>query len=178
MKSVLLHICCAPCSIYPIKVFKHDAYNITGYFYNPNIHPLKEFNLRKGSLKALASFENIEVLYDTYEIEKFFMHKDFFSEKRCYNCYFLRLEKTAKKAKELKKDFFTTTLLYSKRQKHDMIKMICEEIAKKEGIHFYYKDFRDGWKLGIEKSKELSLYRQNYCGCIFSEKERFYKDGE
>ena len=89
-------------------------------------------------------------------------------------CYEDRLKKTAMLAKRGKFDYFTTSLLYSKFQKHDIIRMVGETVAKSVGVPFYYRDFRIGWKEGVEESKRLGLYRQAYCGCIYSEKERFY----
>lgn len=174
-KKLLLHICCAPCLIFPLEELKKEQFEIKGFFYNPNIQPSKEYMLRRDTLIKYSKMENINVIFEEYKPENFFKGVLQDLENRCYFCYKMRLEETAVKAKQIGAEFFTTTLLYSKRQKHDLIVKIAEDIAKKEKIPFLYKDFRMGWKYGIEKSKNLSLYRQNYCGCIFSEKERFYR---
>ncbi|MCX7770869.1 MAG: epoxyqueuosine reductase QueH [Proteobacteria bacterium] len=176
-KKILLHICCAPCAIFPIEELKKDQHDIKGFFYNPNIQPSKEFILRRESLIRYSKIEKIELLFGGYEVEEFFKKIINNLENRCFYCYKMRLGETAKVAKKIGMDAFSTTLLYSKRQKHELILDVGNEIARREGIEFLYKDFRNGWKYGIEKSKALELYRQNYCGCIFSEKERFYKNG-
>ena len=103
-----------------------------------------------------------------------FLRKAAFREsQRCRICYHDRLDAAARIAKKGRFDYFSTTLLYSKFQNHDQIRTIAEAVAKSVGIPFYYRDFRDGWKRGIEVSKSLGLYRQNYCGCIYSEKDRY-----
>jgi predicted adenine nucleotide alpha hydrolase (AANH) superfamily ATPase len=109
-----------------------------------------------------------------YDLEDFLRQVVFRESHRCIHCYSSRLEAAARTAKKSSFDAFTTTLLYSKRQKHDLICSIAEEVSRKHGIPFYYEDFRAGWKEGQEKAKSLGLYRQQYCGCIYSEKERFY----
>lgn len=174
MEGLFLHICCAPCLIYPLSSLKKEGWVIKGYFYNPNIHPLDEFNKRKDTLKYYSGLEKLDIIFDDYDIELYFdrYRKD---GDRCEGCYRVRLEKTAIKAKELGFHFFSTTLLYSIRQKHELIKRVGKEIEEIYNIKFYYRDFRIGWKEGIQKSKDIGLYRQNYCGCIFSHKERFYR---
>lgn len=175
-KKLLLHICCAPCLIFPLEELKKEEYEIKGFFYNPNIQPSKEYMLRRETLIKYSKVENLNVIFGEYKPENFFKSVLYDFENRCYYCYKMRLEQTAMIAKKIDAEFFTTTLLYSKRQKHELIIRLAEDIARKEKISFLYKDFRAGWKYGIEKSKSLGLYRQNYCGCIFSEKERFYKN--
>lgn len=176
VRKLLLHICCAPCLIFPLENLKQEGYEIKGFFYNPNIQPSKEYILRKDTLIKYCKNENLDTIFGEYRPENFFKNVLNDLENRCYYCYKMRLEESAKMAKKVNAELFTTTLLYSKRQKHDLIIKIADDIAKKENLSFLYKDFRVGWKYGIEKSKSLGLYRQNYCGCIFSEKERFYKD--
>ena len=176
MKKILLHICCAPCSIYPLsKLFSKDTY-IMGYFYRRNIHPYSECIKRENTLKEYAKTLDLKVIYQqNYDIEGFFQNVVFREKQRCQACYFDRLRATALVAKKGKFDFFTTTLLYSKFQNHEMIKSTGISAGKAIGVKFYYEDFRDGWKKGIEESKKLNMYRQQYCGCIYSEKERFFK---
>ncbi len=176
---ILIHICCAPCTLYPIKFLKEKGYPFKGYFYNPNIHPYKEFKERLKALETLQKLKNFEILWDreyglrTF-LENVFMVKDE-PEKRCEICYTLRLKATIKKALEIKAEAFTTTLLYSIYQKHELIKEIAEDLSFQYKVSFFYEDFRCGFREGLEEAKKLGIYLQGYCGCIFSEEERYYK---
>jgi len=177
-KKILLHICCAPCTIYPLTRLREDGWEVFGYFYNLNIHPYQEFQKRLETLKNFANMVDLRlILREEYDVEHFIRQVVFRESKRCYYCYTHRLEAAARLAKKSGFDSFTTTLLYSKQQRHDLIREIAEGISRKIGIPFHYEDFREGWKMGIEKSKELGLYRQQYCGCIYSEAERFMRKG-
>jgi epoxyqueuosine reductase len=172
--KLLLHICCAPCTIYPLQTLRNQGLQITGYFYNPNIHPFQEYGKRLETLKGYAGMCELEIYYDDrYDLEFFLNQTRPWGPERCRVCYEIRLEATARQAKTQGLDGFTTTLLYSRFQKHDWIKDVGCQIAERFGIPFHYQDFRPGWQEGIEKSKEFGLYRQPYCGCIFSEHERF-----
>ena len=178
---VLLHICCAPCACYPIKWLKERGYEIVGLWYNPNIHPCTEFVKRMETVKKLEKIENIKVIYfDTYEPEKWFRAVAFREEKpvRCQICYSMRLEMAAAVAKKGKFDVFTSTLFYSKYQKRELMVPLAENAARKFGVKFLNVDFREGWKEGIEISKAEGLYRQQYCGCLYSEKERYCSKGK
>ena len=147
-----------------------------GFFYRHNIHPYSECLRRENTLKEYAEKQNLRVIYqEGYELEKFIQKAVFRESNRCISCYHDRLRTTALLARRGKFDFFTTTLLYSKFQKHDTIRTMGEAIGKSAGVPFFYHDFREGWKEGIEESKKLELYRQQYCGCIYSEKERYFK---
>lgn len=180
--KVLLHICCGPCSIYPIKFLRElDEHigkpaDVVGYFYNPNIHPYKEFKRRLTTAREYTKQIKLEfIVDDDYALREFLTGAMNTEPSRCHFCYEMRLRKAAHKAKELGFDAFTTSLLVSPFQKHELIHEIGERIAKEVGIDFYYIDFRPGWDEGVEISKELELYRQPYCGCIFSEQERYQK---
>lgn len=173
--KILLHICCAPCSIYPIKILKDNKFEVMGFFYRHNIHPYSECLKRQQTLETYAEKIDLQVIYqEGYDLEGFLQKMIFREKNRCHVCYHDRLLTTAHIAKHGKFDFFTTTLLYSKFQNHKMIRSIGESVGKTIGVPFYYADFRKGWKEGIEESKQLEMYRQQYCGCIYSEKERFY----
>ncbi len=173
-KRILLHICCAPCTVYPLSRLRENGWEVFGYFYNLNIHPYQEFRKRLETLKDFAAKVDLRlILREEYDVGHFIRQVVFRETKRCYYCYTHRLEAAARLAKKSGFDSFSTTLLYSKQQKHDLIKEIAEGVSRKVGIPFYYEDFRAGWKIGIEKSKQLGLYRQQYCGCIYSEAERF-----
>jgi len=172
----MLHICCAPCGIYPVEFLREQGMDVMGFFYRHNIHPYTECLKRQESLESYAEQINLHVIYqEGYDLEGFIQNVVFRESNRCNYCYHDRLRSTALVAKRGKFDYFTSTLLYSKFQKHDTIKSMGESIGKSVGVKFYYQDFRTGWKNGIEESKNIGLYRQQYCGCIYSEKERYYK---
>jgi len=174
--KLLLHICCAPCSIYPVKVLRQMDMDVMGFFYRHNIHPFQECQKREETLKNYSQSIDLKVIYQPdYKIEKFLQSIVFREQDRCRYCYFDRLKATALVAKKGKFEAFTTTLLYSKFQNHERIRKTGESIAKKYNLKFFYHDFREGWKFGIEESKRLDMYRQQYCGCIYSEKERYFK---
>lgn len=148
--------------------------DVTGYFFNPNIHPLTEFNKRLATLENFAQVSLLPLTIDKeYDLEAFLKGALECGKDRCLFCYRIRLEKTFQKAVDDKVDAVTTTLLYSKYQRHDDIKVIGEELADNHGVRFLYRDFRAGWKEGVEESKRLNMYRQQYCGCIFSERDRY-----
>ena len=172
--KILLHICCGPCTIYPLRILKEEGHEIYGHFYNPNIHPYLEYKKRLDTLDIYAGQEGLAVMReDGYPLEGFLRKIAFREEDRCRHCYRMRLVKTAQIAKNGCFSAFTTTLLYSRFQKHDLIRSVGEEIAGEYDIPFLYRDFREGWSEGVRISKALGLYRQPYCGCIYSEKERY-----
>jgi len=174
--KILLHICCAPCVIYPLKTLRDEGLDIMGFFYRNNIHPYTECIRREEALKSYSASMDLSVIYqDGYDLEGFIRNVAFRESNRCDYCYHERLKSTALIAKRGKFDYFSTTLLYSRLQRHDAVKSIGNAVGKSVGVKFYYDDFRKGWKEGVETSKSLKLYRQQYCGCIYSEKERYYK---
>ncbi|NOY69235.1 MAG: epoxyqueuosine reductase QueH [Deltaproteobacteria bacterium] len=173
--KILLHICCAPCSIFPVEQLRDENFEVRGFFFRHNIHPYTECLKREESLKKHAARIGLKLIYQTgYDLEGFLRKAAFREQDRCRICYFERLNETAKLARHGKFDCFSSTLLYSKFQNHELIRQIGESIGKSIGIPFYYSDFRTGWKYGIEESKKLAMYRQQYCGCIYSEKQRFF----
>ncbi|MDD5169722.1 MAG: epoxyqueuosine reductase QueH [Syntrophales bacterium] len=174
--KLLLHTCCAPCTIYPLKVLRGQGHDLTGYFYNPNIHPYLEYKKRLDTLKEFAAREAFPVIFDeTYPMETFLREVVGNEEDRCRHCYELRLRFVAKEARAGNYDAFSTTLLYSIYQKHDLIRVAGEKAAAEYGVSFLYSDFREGWAEGVSVSREQGMYRQPYCGCIYSEKERYAK---
>lgn len=201
LMRILLHICCAPCAIASIEVLRKEGHEVTGFFYNPNIHPYSEYLKRKDEVEKYSKEVGLVVHYSDYEIENYFQHIFYgmeFQKKfqplkisrsycqrrfscnealkdRCPVCWWLRLEKTANFAKENGSDSFTTTLLGSPYQDHDVIKGICIDIAKRLELGFHYKDFRTRFREAHIKAKSEGIYCQNYCGCVFSEKERIDK---
>lgn len=172
--NILLHMCCGPCSCYPVKSLREQGHTLTGYSYNHNIHPYREFKKRLATAREFAEKVKLPLIVDkSYELEMFLANAMVNIEGRCVSCYEVRLRKAAQVAKEGGFDAFTTTLLVSPYQKHELIRAVAERVAEEEGIPFYYEDFREGWQEGVDISLELELYRQPYCGCIFSEKERY-----
>ncbi|NPA15271.1 MAG: epoxyqueuosine reductase QueH [Deferribacteres bacterium] len=176
MAKILIHVCCANCLLYPLRLLEKEFDEVYAYWFNPNIHPYQEYVKRLEAMKRLQELKGLKVIYnDEYDVAEFVRNVAFREGKRCEICYYLRLSRCASVAKRGNFDFFTTTLLYSKHQKHAAIIEIAEAVAKEKGVPFYYADFREGWRDGIEESLQLKLYRQQYCGCIYSEQERFLK---
>jgi len=174
--KILLHMCCGPCTIFPLKVLREEGIEVMGFFYRHNIHPFTECLRREEALKAYADDQQFRVIWqDTYEMERFLQSVAFRESMRCRFCYHDRLNAAARVARKGKFDGFSSTLLYSRFQNHELIQETGEAIGKKLGIPFVYRDFRTGWKEGIDTSKSLGMYRQQYCGCIYSEKERYYR---
>ena len=174
--KILMHVCCGPCTGYPLTVLRQEGHQCQGYFFNPNIHPYREFKKRLTALQELAGIMDFPVEYDReYGLREFLRQVVYKEDSRCGLCYAMRLEPTVIKAKEVGADAFTTTLLYSRYQNHALIKKQSEDLAERHGIPFYYQDFREGWQQGIDMAIEMDLYRQPYCGCIYSEQERYDK---
>jgi predicted adenine nucleotide alpha hydrolase (AANH) superfamily ATPase len=174
--SVLLHICCGPCAVYPLEVLKKEGVNTRGFFYNPNIHPYREFRLRLEAVVQLASRVGLPVEYqEEYGLHDYLRRVVFNEKSRCGLCYDMRLEAVVAQARKSGADAFTTTLLYSRYQNHELIRHKAELLAEQYKIPFLYYDFRQGWQQGIDISREMGLYRQSYCGCIYSEQERYDK---
>ena len=177
--KLLLHTCCAPCAIYPVKALRAEGLDVMGFFYRYNIHPFSECLKRQETLKSYADQIDLGVIFqEGYDLEGFIQNVVYREKDRCNYCYHDRLRSTALLAKRGKFDCFSSTLLYSKFQQHDVIKSMGDSIGKSVGIPFLYEDFRTGWQEGIETSKDLGLYRQQYCGCLYSEKERFYRENK
>jgi len=176
---ILVHICCGPCVIAIADYFFEKGIEFKGYFYNPNIHPYKEFRRRIRALEEVAEVKGFEVVWDkTYGLREFLKETFLWWDKpgkRCERCYYMRLASTAKKAKELGADGFTTTMLYSPFQNHELLKSLGEFFAEKYEIKFFYHDFREFYEDGKRQAKEMGIYTQGYCGCVFSEEERYYK---
>ena len=177
--KILLHICCAPCVIHPLRELAEESENsITGFFYNPNIHPYAEMEKRRQAVADYAIKKGLEVIFGEYDMENFFKNVGTNVEVplRCHICWRMRLYKTARYAKEQGFGAFTTTLLVSPYQDNQTIMKIGSELDNEFGITFLDKDFRSGFRSAQQLAREHDIYRQKYCGCVFSEKERFCKD--
>lgn len=172
--SVLLHLCCGPCGVYPVDALQDEGFELRLFFMNPNIHPYQEYEKRLGAASEFADKKALPLIVeDGYDPEGWLRMVAFRETKRCMLCYRERLYRAARVARSGRFDSFTTTLLYSKRQDHDLVRELAEAVAEEVGVPFLYRDFRLGWEAGIQGSKEMGLYRQQYCGCIFSERDRF-----
>lgn len=172
---LLLHICCGPCLLYPLKQLAAGKFKeIVGFYYNPNIHPPSEYKKRRDALAGVEKTLGIEVIYPSYRMQEYFrvVASREESPERCRVCWQLRLSKTAEFASKNNFGAFTSTLLVSPYQDHEIVKNIGKKIAADKDLEFYYEDFRKGFRGSQEAAKEQELYRQKYCGCVFSELER------
>lgn len=176
--TLLLHSCCAPCSSYVLE-YLSPYFNICDFYYNPNISPKQEYEERKEELirliQELGLGQEVTFLEGTYEPEKFFaMAKGLEAlpegQERCFRCYEMRLRESAKIAKEQGADYFATTLTISPLKNAEKLNEIGENIAKEYGVAYLPSDFKkkNGYKRSVELSAQYRLYRQNYCGCVFS----------
>ena len=173
-EHLLIHTCCAPCLIAPYHQLKDEGIRLSAFWFNPNIHPVTEYRSRLNSLQEFAEREGFDlILKDHYGLKEFVRAVAEDIDGRCRWCYEIRLRETALTAKEHGCDAWTTTLLYSKYQKHDLIREIAERIAHETETAFFYRDWRSLWQDGIRMSKEEQMYRQKYCGCVFSEDDRY-----
>jgi epoxyqueuosine reductase len=169
-------MCCAPCTIYPLKVLRGEGHEMLGFFYNPNIHPYTEFQRRLHTVTTFSTLSALPVIVDdSYDVESFLRATLPSGKDRCLACYSLRLERTFQEAANQKSDAVCATLLYSKYQRHEDIARIGDELSQKFNIPFLYHDFRPYWRQGQTEAVSLGLYKQQYCGCIISEQERFKK---
>ena len=176
MPSVLLHTCCGPCAIYTVKRLREGGLDVAGFWYNPNIHPFCEHEARLEAMRTFAQSANMSLIVaEGYDMIDYFRAVVGHEGERCGHCFRLRLSRTAASARERGFDAFTTTLLISPYQKHGLLCEVGEEVAKEQDVRFHYEDFRDGFRESQRLSRELELYHQGYCGCVYSEWERYGK---
>jgi epoxyqueuosine reductase len=174
--KLLMHICCSNCCLYPLRTLSAKNISVKGFWMNPNIHPYTEYRMRLDALRILEKEWSLDIEYaDQYGLKEFMRAVVHDEDNRCVHCYSMRLEQTAIAAKKMGLDGFTTSLLVSPYQKFDMIRKVGIMMGKRHEIPFYEEDFRPGWHEGRRMSKELGLYRQKYCGCVYSEMERYVK---
>lgn len=171
---ILIHTCCAACLIGPWEALTRAGHITTGFFYNPNVHPLIEFRRRLKAVKVLQERLPVPVIYDeSYGLREFMQEVQWNIPGRCTDCYRLRLNRTAREAAARGYDAMTTTLLSSTHQEHDLIRHIGERAAELASVKFHYADWRGLAASSHERAREFRLYLQQYCGCVFSEEERF-----
>ena len=170
--KLLLHMCCAPCAVYPISVLQDEGAIVHGLFYNPNIHPVDEYKKRRETVEEYSAIKSLPVDYVEGYMQDEWERFGGSDGQRCNMCYSLRLDRAAAYAREKGFDAYTTSLLVSPYQKHDLIRELGERFGKKHGVEFYYRDFRPGFRKGQQQARDMGLYRQKFCGCIISYKER------
>lgn len=187
-KKLFLHSCCAPCSSYVLE-YLSSYFSITVFYYNPNIYPDEEYEKRSEEqrqfIHRFPAKYPIQFVCGDFEKERFYEAVKGFEKikeggERCFRCYRLRLEETAKEAKRLGMDYFTTTLSISPLKNAEKLNEIGEELAGKYGVCYLNSDFKkkNGYKRSVELSKEYGMYRQDYCGCVFSKAEREMRNRE
>lgn len=171
---ILTHVCCGPCFTAVHELLGGEEHGLTAFYYNPNIHPQAEFRRRLIYFDRFCRLKAVPAIIGDYSIGDYFKAVGTELEKpgRCRRCYRLRLGLAAQTAAANNFDAFTTTLLISPYQYHDEIADLGRELAREQGVQFLYRDFRPLFRRSIELSKALALYRQKYCGCVFSESER------
>ena len=176
MTSVLMHTCCAPCSLSCIDPLRAEGIEPVAFWYNPNIHPWKEYEARRDCLLAYAPTIEMQVIVDEdYGLRTFVEHVASDIDHRCTYCYQHRLEETARYAAEHGYEAFTSTLLASLYQDHDGIKAAAEKYARQYGVEVLSRAVRPNVRAGNQRARELGFYMQKYCGCVFSEQDRYQK---
>jgi len=176
--DLFLHICCGPCTIFSLDALRAEGFSVQGLFYNPNIHPFSEYRRRLEALAPYADAQqmplHIEPGWPVEEWLRAVAGREGYPE-RCRYCYRARLTRAAQRCRELGLARFSTTLLYSRYQQHEWVREEGGRAAAAEGVEFLYRDLRVGWQEGVRRSKELGMYRQQYCGCLLSERDRYLK---
>ncbi len=179
MGRMLLHACCGPCAMYPLDLLTSGGRDLDCYWYNPNIQPQFEFDRRHLNLEKACEHFGIRLISEGTEcMQEYWLSKTYLDEfaSRCEMCYDIRMDNVAKFASENGYESFCTTLLVSPYQQHDKIAEISDKKASKYGVKFEYMDFRPGFRQGQDMAREIGLYRQKYCGCIFSLEESKFRD--
>ena len=169
-------VLCIPREIACDVLLRAEGIEPTGFWYNPNIHPMKEYKMRKNTLVEYAKSIDLKLeIENEYGLRKFIEAVYPNWDNRCATCYALRFEETARYAAEHGYDQFTSTLFVSPYQNHELMRQICEQMAEKYGVKYLHRDFSPRFREGQDKARELGLYMQNYCGCVFSEEDRYRK---
>ena len=174
--QTLLHICCAPCANQCIEVLRTDGFQVTGFWYNPNIHPFTEYRARRDCLRSYAEEISLPLIEkNDYALRPFVRMVAEDIAHRCGKCYEMRLFEAARQAKEGGFDSFTSSLFISPYQNHERMAQVAQQAADEYGVEFLYRDFRPYFKDGQAFAREHGFYMQKYCGCVFSEEERYLK---
>lgn len=171
-----MHACCAPCSIMCVQTLRDEGIEPVGFWDNPNIHPYTEYRSRRNTLTDYFKSIGVELaLSGDYGLRPFVQAVCGDIDNRCGQCYELRMESAAAYAAANGFTHFTSTLLISPYQNHELLRQKAEEAAARHGVEFLYRDFRPFFRQGQDRARELGLYMQKYCGCVFSEEDRYRK---
>jgi len=174
MKSVLVHCCCAHCAAYTVNYWQQQGYQVSTFWYNPNIHPYSEHQNRLEAMESLSHEMNLPLLAtEGYDMIEYFRRVVGHESERCQHCFRLRLSRTAEVARQKGFNAFTTTLLISPHQQHDLLRETGNKLAEETDIAFLYADLRKHYSDSRHLTKPLNLHRQQYCGCVYSEWERY-----
>ena len=174
--KVLLHICCAPCANRPLALLQEQGHAVTGYWYNPNIHPFTEYRSRRNTVREYLQEIGVPLIeQNDYALRPFVRTVAEDIAHRCVKCYEMRLFETAKTAKAHGFDGFTSSLFISPYQNHSLMMDVAQRAADEYGVQFLYEDFRPLFREGQDFAREHGFYMQKYCGCVFSEEERYLK---
>jgi predicted adenine nucleotide alpha hydrolase (AANH) superfamily ATPase len=170
---LLLHVCCAPCAAYPVPALRAEVASVSGLFFNPNVQPADEHARRVEALERYAPALGLDFVVARDPVDDVWTGRAAEpGDPRCRQCYELRLRFAAREARRGGFDAFSTTLLYSVHQKHELIRAVAAEVARAERVPFFYRDWRPGWVEGGRSYRESGLYRQRYCGCLPSALDR------
>lgn len=178
---VLLHTCCAPCLIHPAAVLAARGLEVVPFFYNPNVHPFREYRERYFAVVDYCASRGLDLRAGPYEMERFLAEVSPVAAPgapappRCAKCFSLRLRRAAAEASRLGIEAYTTTLLVSPYQDQSLIREAGEDAAIEHGIRFLFEDMTAGYPDAVAASRAQGMYRQSYCGCVYSEKERYQK---
>ncbi len=182
MPKLLLHVCCGPCSLVPVAHFGGEGWDITAFFFNPNIQPAEEWLLRCGAMRQVARALNIALVEEGHSADPAAWAISLGGAReraeRCPRCYGLRLDRTAQRAAEQGFDAFSTSLLYSRYQQHENVRRMAEDAARRHGASFLYRDFRPWWWDGVARAQKMGIYRQKWCGCLLSQGEALAQQEE
>ena len=174
--KTLLHICCAPCANQCIEVLRGDGLEVTGFWFNPNIHPFTEYRARRNTVREYLETIDVKLIeQNDYALRPFVRAVAEDIANRCGKCYEMRLFEAARQAKDGGFDSFTSSLFISPYQNHELMRDTAERAAAEYGVEFLYRDFRPYFRAGQDRARELGMYMQKYCGCVFSEEERYLK---
>lgn len=173
--KILLHTCCAPCLIVPHRLLSERGYEVVPFFYNPNVHPFREYRERFLAVLDYCEEEGLDLHTGQYDMANFLQEVSARVDTRCERCFQLRLSSAAAEARRLGIGEFTTTLLVSPYQDQGLIREAGEAAAIEQGVLFLGEDMTPGYEESVRVSREAGMYRQSYCGCVYSELERYQK---
>lgn len=177
--NTLLHVCCAPCANMCVESLRQEGFSVTAYWYNPNIHPFTEYRSRRNTLRDYAASVNLPLAEeDSYALRPFVRAVADDIAGRCVCCYAMRFRHAAQYAAAHGFDSFTSSLFISPYQNHALMQEVALQAAEEYGVSFLYRDFRPYFKQGQAFAREQGFYMQKYCGCVFSEEERYRKSSK